>query len=77
MKKKPKEIPQWYFIFSKYPSDDTWHFFGEYKTKKEAEYSMKLTSEFEDVDYMVIKGNILNYEEGVPVLPYIILENSE
>jgi len=61
-----------YFLFSRYERDKEWYYNGEYDTKEECENDMAMHRELE---YIVIKGTQLNYEEGVAVFPFVIKED--
>lgn len=77
-KEKPQEIQKEedsYFLFYKYPHDKAWIFEDEYLTKKECEDSMEQSGEPEGIDYMVIKGKLLKYEDAPARFPYYILED--
>lgn len=63
-----------YYIFSKYPEDKTWHYLGEFKTKEEAENELSQSGEPEEVENMVIKGNLLDWKNGNPIYPVIIID---
>jgi hypothetical protein len=81
MKKKSNlvevEIPkqkETYFLFSKYPhgGDYHWRYFGEYDTREECENDMEQSGEPESIEYKIIRGIELEYEEGIPRFPYVI-----
>lgn len=63
-----KEIGKIY-LFSKYDSDDTWHFDGEFDSIPDAELEMVVTGEPESIVYKVIQGIELDTEEGIATYP--------
>jgi hypothetical protein len=81
MTKKIKEEKDKYHVFSRYGTNrsdnNEWEYFGDYDTKELAEKHMEMQGEPEDIQYMVIKGKQLEYEDGVAIYPFIILEEEE
>ncbi len=74
---KNKEIKDKYHVFSRYCSNtdsNDWIYFGDYDTKEFAEKHMEMHGEPEDIEYLVIKGKQLEYEDGVAIYPFVILE---
>jgi hypothetical protein len=65
-----------YFVFSKYQSNSTWHFDGEFDTPEEAESEMTMMGEPESIEYMIIKGQQLETEEGIATYPINIVRNN-
>lgn len=74
MSKKKTEKQEFYYLFSKYKSDSDWKYFGEFPTREICELEMEQNGEFEDIEYMIIKGYDLRYVERLPILPYSIVE---
>jgi len=66
-----------YFLFSKYDRDAKWYYYGEYSTKEDCESHMAMHGEPESVEYIVIKGTQLDYEDGVAIFPFVIKEEEE
>ena len=71
-----------YHVFSRYCdnrdakiSNGGWIYFGDYDTKELAEKDMVMTGEPEDIEFMVIKGKQLQYEDGVAIYPFVIMED--
>jgi hypothetical protein len=80
-KNKPIPSSEKYFVFSKYTHEDDyqWRYFGEFKSKEDAEIEMEFTGEPEPepIEFMVIKGRLLDTYEGVARYPYHIQEGIE
>ncbi len=76
MKQLLKEEKDKYHVFSKYGTNknDNWEYFGDYDTKELAEKHMEMHGEPEDIQYIVIKGKQLEYEDGVAIYPFVIVE---
>ena len=64
-----------YFLFSRYERDKEWYYNGEYDTKEKCENDMAIHGEPESMEYIVIKGTQLDYEDGVAVFPFVIKED--
>jgi hypothetical protein len=64
-----------YHLFYKYPRDDKWIFDNEYDSKEDCEKAMSQTGEPEGIDYKVIKGIELSYDDAPAIYPYWIMEN--
>jgi hypothetical protein len=47
---------------------------GDFNTKEECEKEMGFTGEPESVDYMIIRGEELEYEDAPAIYPFKILE---
>ena len=73
-KKKPTEPTGLYYVFSKRPSSACWYYDGEHDTKEDAEDSMEQRGEQEHVEYMVIKGDLVETRDGIPTYPRNIIE---
>jgi hypothetical protein len=81
---KKKEEKDKYHVFSRYAenrddkiSNGGWIYFGDYDTREDAEKDMVMEGEPSDIEFIVIKGKELKYEEGVAIYPFIILEEGE
>ncbi|MFA5174709.1 MAG: hypothetical protein WC438_06005 [Candidatus Pacearchaeota archaeon] len=66
-----------YFLFSKYDRDEKWYYSGEYDTKEECESHMAMHGEPESIEYIVIKGIQLDYEDGIAIYPFVIKEDEK
>ncbi len=66
-----------YYLFQKQSAGSSWHFVGEFETKEDCEYSMDIVGEPIHVEYKIIKGEELNYEEKIPVYSFNIIEEEK
>jgi hypothetical protein len=58
-----------YFLFSKYDRDEKWYYSGE--------SHMAMHGEPESIEYIVIKGIQLDYEDGIAIYPFVIKEDEK
>ena len=63
-----------YYLFSRRYKNKSWEYFNEFDTKEECESEMEFHGEPEAIEYLVIKGTKLEYEEGVAIYPFVIKE---
>ena len=61
--------------FCRHKSESRWEYFGEFKNIKDAESDLTQYGEPEAMEYMVIDGDILTVEEGLPIFPVRIIRN--
>jgi len=63
-----------YYLFYRERNDRGWVLQDCHLLAKECEAAMLHSGEPESIEYMVIKGHALDYEEGPVIFPYYIRE---
>ena len=73
---KPTVVDAWksYHIFYRRPHDSMWVYQGAFDYKTQAEEAMHQHGEPEGIEYKIIKGVELEYEDAPPIYPYFIKE---
>ncbi len=63
-----------YYVFSKHTSDNRWFYHDEFFSKEEVEHELTQYGEPESIEYLVIKGNVVDVDEGVAIYPVVLRE---